>query len=104
MADNWTKITFDVSDKILGSDIEFHDGSKLRLGPERTEEKLFRDAKTGLLLNTIELISHLLRKTGTTRQSLIKPAAMQEAFDKGICVGKPDLDVSFTPGSEIFRR
>jgi len=102
MPDQMINIKFDVSNEILGSDVEFHDGSKLRLGPERTEEELFRDAKTGKLLNTRELISYLLMKTGVTVQSLIKPAATEEALEKGICVGKPNLEISFTPGSEIF--
>src|SRR5215475_5039415 len=102
MSDQWINVEFLVSTKVLGSDVEFHDGSKLRLGPERTEESLFRDAKTGRTLNTKELISVLLKNADTTKQSLIGAAAMAEAFEKGVCVGKPSLDIRFTPGSEIF--
>jgi len=87
MSDQWINVRFDVSTRILDSDVEFHDGSKLRLGPERTEEKLFRDAKTGKTLDTKELISYLLQKSGVTKQSLVTPAAAAEAFEKGICVG-----------------
>jgi hypothetical protein len=98
MADQWANIQFDVSTEILGSDAEFHDGSSERLGPERTDDKIFR-IQTGQLLDTREMISYLLAKTNTRKQDLIKPAAAAEAFEKGVCVGKPSLDMSFTPGS-----
>lgn len=98
MADQWANIQFNVSTEILGSDAEFHDGSSERLGPERRDDKIFR-IQTGQLLDTREMISYLLAKTNTRKQDLIKPAAAAEAFEKGVCVGKPSLDMSFTPGS-----
>lgn len=98
MADQWANIQFDVSTSILGSDVELHDGSSERLGPERTDDKLFR-VQSGDLLDTRQMISNLLAKTNTRKQDLIKPAAAAEAFEKGICIGKPSLDMSFTPGS-----
>ena len=97
MADQWANIQFDVSTSILGSDVEFHDGSSERVRPERTDDKLFR--MTGQLLDTRQMISNLLAKTNTRKQDLIKPAAAAEAFEKGVCVCKPSLDMSFTPGS-----
>jgi hypothetical protein len=98
MTDQWANIQFDVSTAILGSDVEFHDGSFERLGPERTDDKFFR-IQTCQFLDTREMISYLLAKTNTRKQDLIKPAAAAEAFEKGVCIGKPSLDMSFTPGS-----
>jgi hypothetical protein len=57
---------------------------------------------SGKTLNTSQMITFLLTKTGRTKQSLITPAAAAEALDKGLCIGKPSLNISFTPRSEIF--
>jgi hypothetical protein len=99
---NIANVKFDVSTKILGGDVEFHDGSTLRLNGDRPGEQLFLDTKTSKTLDTGELVSFLLAKAGTTKQSLVGPIALAEAFEKGVCVGKPALDISFVPGSKIF--
>jgi hypothetical protein len=99
MVDQLVNVSFDVSDRILGSDVEFIDGSSIRLGPEQTADKVFRQTQTGKLFDTLQMISNLLKRTKTRRQDLIKPVAAAEAFEKGICLGKPSLDMSFTPGS-----
>jgi HEPN domain-containing protein len=101
-ASQMVNIKFDVSDTILGSDILFHDETNVRLGPEQTNKKIFRDLRTGNLFDTREMISNLLIKTNTRKQDLVKSAAIAEAIVKGICVGKPDLNISFTPGSFDF--
>jgi len=98
-AGQWMNVKFDVSDKVLGCDIELRDGSSVRLGAHQVEAKIFREARTGKLFSTLEMISNLLMKTNTRKQDLIKPPAAAEAFAKGICIGKPNLEMSFTPGS-----
>jgi hypothetical protein len=93
------RVRFNVSDKVLGSDVELQDGSLIRLNADQTEAKLFRETRTGRLFDTLQMISNLLMKTNTRKQDLITPAAAAEAFERGICIGKPNLDMSFTPGS-----
>jgi hypothetical protein len=99
MVDQLVNVSFDVSERILGSDVELIDGSSVRLGPEQKADKVFRQTQTGKLFDTLQMISNLLMQTNTRKQDLIKPAAAAEAFEKGICVGKPSLDISFAPGS-----
>jgi len=98
-ADQRINVRLDVSHKILGSDVELQDGSLVRLDVGQTETKLFRERRTGKIFDTLEMISALLMKTKTRKQDLIKAAAIAEAVEKGICVGKPNLEISFTPGS-----
>ena len=93
----WVNVKFDVSDNILGCDVELQDGSSVRLGTESLDDAVFKQSQTGELFNTRQMISNLLMKTNTRKQDLIKPAALAEAFEKGVCVGKPDLDIRFTP-------
>jgi hypothetical protein len=96
------KDKFDVSTKIFGSDVEFHDGSTLRLNDDQSEEKLFLDVKSGKTLDTHELVSFLLARTGTTKLSLFGPVALAKALEKGVCVGKPALEISFVPESRML--
>src|SRR5262245_25922722 len=79
MSDQWAKVSFDVSDKILGCDVEFHDGTTARLGPQQTSEKLFHEARTGKKFDVGQMISDLLMRTNTRKQALIKPVALAEA-------------------------
>ena len=53
------------------------------------------DVSTAILGSDVELHDGSSERLGP----VIKPAAAAEAFEKGICVGKPSLDMSFTPGS-----
>jgi hypothetical protein len=46
-----------------------------------------------------QMLTFLLQKTNTRKQSLITPAALAEAFEKGVSVGKPRLKLSFPPGA-----
>ena len=86
---NFEKVKFDVSTKMLGSDVEFHDGSTLRLNDDQSEEQLFLDIKTGKTLDTHELVSFLLARTGTTKQSLVGPVAVAEAFERASVWASP---------------
>jgi hypothetical protein len=92
-------VSFVVSSRLLGSDVEFHDGTSARLGADQTDSKLFLEAKTGRMFDTREMIENLLQMTNTRKQDLIKPPAALEAFEKGVCIGKPSLDMPCTPGS-----
>jgi hypothetical protein len=91
--------TFDVSEKVLGCDIELHNGKRVRLNQHDTTKKLFRQTSTGKKFDTNQMITNLLVKSGTRKQDLITAAAATEAFEKGVCVGKPDLRLAFTPGA-----
>ena len=51
------------------------------------------------MFDTRQMLADLMMKTNTTKQSLITEAAAAEAFKKGVCVGKPSLDMSFSPNS-----
>lgn len=95
--DQWAKVSFDVATKVLGCDVELFDGSTVRVDPETN--KPFRETRTGNVFSIEEMISNLLMKTNTSKQDLIRPAAAAEAFETGRCVGKPDLNITFGPGS-----
>jgi hypothetical protein len=99
MSDQWAKVSFNVSNKVLGCDVEFHDGTTARLGPREIGKKIFHETRTGKDFDVQQMISNLLMKTNTRKQDLVKPAALAEAFEKGICFGKPDLHMTCTPGS-----
>ncbi len=49
--DRIVKVSFVVSDKILGSDVEFSDGSRVRLGSDQVKAKRFRANRTGKVFN-----------------------------------------------------
>lgn len=99
MSDQWMKMSFVVSDRVLGCDVLFHDGGSVRIGADQTRRKLFRETRTRKRFDTYQMISNVLMKSNTRKQDLILPAAAAEAFEKGICVGKPSLDMNCTPGS-----
>jgi hypothetical protein len=46
-----------------------------------------------------QMLTLLLEKTNAGKRSLITPAALAEAVEKGVSVGKPHLKLSFTPGA-----
>ena len=93
MSDNgkeqWAKVPFNVSHNVLGCDVVFGDGTTARLGRQDVNKK----ADMG------QMLTFLLQKTNTRKQSLITPAALAEAFEKGVSVGKPHLKLSFPPGA-----
>lgn len=99
MTDHWMHASFDVSNQILGCDVDFHDGPSTRLEKDQVDNKLFLEPKTGRSFSIRDLIGATLKMTNTRKQDLIKPAAATEAMEKGICVGKPDLDMRCAPGS-----
>lgn len=97
MKDQWTRVAFDVSNRILGADVELRDGSAVRIDGAQADTPVFRQTETGILFSMGQMLTNLLVKTNTRKQDLIRPAAFAEAFEKGVCIGKPSLDINFTP-------
>jgi hypothetical protein len=102
MSDNgkeqWPKIPFTVSHNMLGCDVVFGDNTTARLDRQDVHKKIFQQIRTGQKADMGQMLTFLLQKTNTPRQSLITRAALAEAFEKGVSVGKPHLKLSFPPG------
>ena len=99
MSDDWIKVELDVSDRLLGCDISFHDETpSMRLGESRASEPLFWEDRTRGIFTALQMISRLFRDTPT--QSLVPEAAKAEAFEKGVSIIRPTgLVMNFLPGS-----
>jgi hypothetical protein len=104
MSDQWVKVRFDASTKFLGCSVEFRDGSSARVDEKQLERKLFRETRTRKLYNAHQMLSGFYQQTDSTPENLVEPAATAEAFEKkSVCAGKPDFNVTFTPGVFSFR-
>jgi hypothetical protein len=100
MADKWDNISFTVSDRLLRCYVEFHDGTPAkRLTAKQAAAKVFHEISTGKRFDARQMISNLLRITKTRKQDLMRPAAVAEAYEKGVAVGKPSIDMDFSKGS-----
>ncbi len=97
MADQPVKVSFNVSTRLLGCDAELFDGTSVRLGPDA--DRPFQEASTGKRFSIDQMLTNLMVKTNTRKEDLVRRGAAAEAFEKGRCVGKPDLDMTFAPGS-----
>ena len=97
--EQWAKVPFNLSHNILGCDVVFGDGTTARLGRQDVNKKIFQQIRTGQKADMGQMLTFLLQKTNTRKQSLITPAALAEAFEKGVSVGKPRLKLSFPPGA-----
>ena len=99
MSDGWIKVELNVSDRLLGCDICFHDETpNMRLDESRASEPLFWEVKRRGIVTAHQMISRLFRDTPT--QSLVPEAAKAEAFEKGVSVVRPTgFVVKFIPGS-----
>ena len=97
--EQWARVPFNVSHNILGCDVVFGDGTTARLGRQDVNKKIFQQIRTGQKADMGQMLTFLLQKTNTRKQSLITPAALAEAFEKGVSVGKPHLKLSFPPGA-----
>jgi hypothetical protein len=87
MTDNQVvKIEFNVSHRILGCAVDFHDGSS-----QRVDER-----------GATQLLSSCLSRTRTPKQSLVRRSAIAMAFDKGLFVDKPPIQFTFAPGVFTF--
>ena len=81
MSDGWIKVELNVSDRLLGCDICFHDETpNMRLDESRASEPLFWEDRTHAIFTAHQMISLLFRDTPT--QSLVPEAAKAEAFEK----------------------
>lgn len=89
----------EVSTRLLGSHIQFRDGSTTRLGINHIAKKLFREGRTGAIFDLSEMLSHHCRQTGTTPEAL----AAAEAHKQGPGTGKCALKITFAPGDFGFR-
>lgn len=103
MSDQWVKVRFDASTKFLGCSVEFRDGSSARVDEKQLERKLFRETRTRKLYNAHQMLSGFYQQTDLTPENFVGPAATAEAFEKGVRAGKPDFNVTFTPGVFSFR-
>jgi hypothetical protein len=97
--EQWARVPFNVSHNIFGCDVVFGDGTTARLGRQDVNKKIFQQIRTGQKADMSQMLTFLLQKTNTRKQSLITPAALAEAFEKGVSVGKPRLKLSFPPGA-----
>ena len=94
---------FEVSIRLLGSHIQFRDGSTTRLNANHIAKKLFREGPTGTICDLSEMLSNYFRRSCTTPEAHIGAAAAAEARERGTSTEKPSLNVSFAPGAFSFR-
>jgi hypothetical protein len=100
VSNKWANISFAVSTRLLGCYVEFHDGTPSKtLTAKQATSKVFHEISSGKRFDAREMISNLLRITNTRKQDLIRPAAVAEAFENGVAVGKPSIDMDFSEGS-----
>ncbi len=60
MSDGWIKVDLDVSHRLLGCDISFHDETpSMRLDESRASEPLFWEDRTHTIFTALQLISRL---------------------------------------------
>lgn len=90
----------EVSTRLLGSRIQFRDGSTTRLGVNHIAKKLFREGRTGVILDLSEMLSRHCRQTGTTPEAL---AGAAEDHKRGSGTGRCALNLTFAPGDFGFR-
>ena len=93
----------EVSIRLLGSHIQFRDGSTTRLGANHIAKKLFRDGPTGTIFDLSEMLSNHCRQAAAAPEALVGAAAAAEARERGTSTEKPTLNVSFAPGTFSFR-
>jgi len=93
----------EVSIRLLGSHIQFRDGSTTRLGINHIAKKLFRDGPTGTIFDLSEMLSGYFRQANKTPEALVGPAAAAEAREQGTSMEKTSFNVSFSPGTFSFR-
>lgn len=93
-------LNFEVSTRLLGSHIQFRDGSTTRLGVNHIAKKLFREGRTGAILDLSEMLSSHCPQAGTTPEAL---AGAAEAHKQGSGMGKCALNATFAPGDFGFR-
>jgi hypothetical protein len=93
----------EVSTRILGSHIQFRDGSTTRLGAQHVARKLFRESRRGTIFDLGEMLSGYFRQPGNTPQALVGVAAAAEARERGTSTEQRTLNVSFAPGAFSFR-
>jgi hypothetical protein len=97
------ELNFEVSTRLLGSHIQFRDGSTTRLGANHIAKKLFREGRTGTIHDLSEMLSGYYRQSDTTPEALVGAAAAAEAHEHGTSTEKSALNVSFAPGAFGFR-
>jgi hypothetical protein len=93
----------EVSTRLLGSHIQFRDGSTTRLDANHIAKKLFREGRTGTIHDLSDMLSGYYRQPGTTPEALVGAAAAAEARERGTSTEKATLDVAFAPGAFSFR-
>jgi hypothetical protein len=69
----------EVSTRLLGSHIQFRDGSTTRLDANHIAKKLFREGRTGTIHDLSDMLSGYYRQPGTTPEALVGAAAAAEA-------------------------
>ena len=94
---------FEISTRLLGSHIQFRDGSTTRLGANHIAKKLFREGRTGTIRDLSEMLSGYFRQANNPPEALVGTAAAAEARERGTSTEKPSLNVSFAPGTFSFR-
>jgi len=93
----------EVSTRLLGSHIQFRDGSTTRLDANLFAKKLFREGRTGTIHDLSEMLLGYYRLVDTTPEAHVGAAAAAEAHAHGTSTEKSSLNVSFAPGAFGFR-
>ena len=97
------ELSFEISIRLLGSHIQFHDGSTTRLGANHIAKKLFRDGPTGTIFDLSEMLSNHRRQAAAAPEALVGAAAAAEAREQGTSMEKTSLHASFASGAFSFR-
>lgn len=91
------------STTLLGCSIQFRDGSTARLGVHLIARKLFREARTGRILDLNEMLSGYCRQAGVAPEKVAARSAAAKAPEQGAGPEKPAFTVAFAPGVFGFR-
>ena len=67
--EQWARVPFNVSHNIFGCDVVFGDGTTARLGRQDVNKKIFQQIRTGQKADMSQMLTFLLQKTNTRKQS-----------------------------------
>ena len=94
---------FEVSTALLGSNIQFRDGSTARLDTRQVAKKLFREARTGMIFDLNEMLSGYYERAKVTPEKLVEADAGAEALAQRAYTSRHTLNSAFPPGTFSFR-
>ena len=105
--EQWAKVPFNVSHNILGCDVVFGDGTTARLGRQDVNKKIFQQIRTGQKADMGQMLTFLLQKTNTRKQSSDHPHGSCRSVREGCFCRKATAEAVLPAGgvrSPVQRR